>query len=135
MLRSGFPERGRRGKRRSRPAGTRRLGRVGWARDRFNRFAQYVGAGLVYTGLGPGRSADKLGVAVATARNGEAYKNAQRRRGRPVTDAEINIEATYAVPIRSVLTVTADVQYVVTPNTDPTVANALLGGLRFVVRL
>lgn len=109
------------------------FGRIGWAHDRFARFGQYLGAGLVYTGLVPGRSADEVGLAVASAHNGEAYQNAQRRGNRPVTDAEINVEATYTAAVWPFLTVTGDLQYVINPNTDPTIPNALLGGLRFVV--
>lgn len=109
------------------------FGRVGWANDRQNRFSQYLGAGVVYTGLVPGRGADRVGLAVATAINGDAYEAAQRRAGRPVTDAEVSVEATYAAPVTSWLTLIGDLQYVVNPNTDPTIPDALVGGLRVVV--
>lgn len=109
------------------------FGRVGWANDRHNRFASYTGAGLVYTGLLPGRDADQVGLAVATAYNGEAYEEAQRRAGRSVEGAEVNVEGTYAASVRSWLTVIGDVQYVVHPNTDPSIPNAFLAGLRVVV--
>lgn len=109
------------------------FGRVGWADDRFSRFGVYTGAGVAYAGLFPGRSADRVGLAVAAAHNGEAYEAAQRRAGRPVAPAEWNVEATYEAVVTSWLTVTADVQYVVNPNTDPTISNAFLGGIRFVL--
>lgn len=111
------------------------FGRVGWANDRFNRFSRYVGAGVVYTGPFPGRDADRVGLAVATAFNGEAYVAAQRRSGQSVTDAEVNVEGTYAAPVRPWLTLIGDVQYVFNPNTDPTLPNALLGGMRLIVEL
>lgn len=111
------------------------FGRVGWANDRFNRFSQYLGAGLVYTGLVSGREADQMGLAVATAVNGEAYEVAQRRAGRPVTDAEVNVEVTYAAAVRPWLTVIGDLQYVVNPDTNPSLSNALVGGTRVVVEL
>ena len=38
--------------------------RLGSANDRINRFHDFVGAGLVYTGALPGRPEDKLGLAV-----------------------------------------------------------------------
>ena len=107
--------------------------RLGWANDRHNRFSRYIGAGLVYTGPFQGRTADRVGLAVATALNGDAYEAAQRRGGRPVTDAETNLEVTYAAPVTPWLTLIGDVQYVVDPNTDPTIPNALVGGLRVVV--
>lgn len=109
------------------------FGRVGWADDRHNRFASYVGTGLVYTGLLPGRDADQVGLAVAAARNGAAYAAAQRRAGRGVTNAEVTVEATYAAPVLPWLTVIGDVQYVANPNTDPSISDALLAGLRIVV--
>lgn len=109
------------------------FGRVGWANEQYNRFTRYVGAGLVYTGLIPGRDADQTGLAVATARNGAAYEAAQRRGGTSVTSAEGNLEATYAASVTSWLTVIGDVQYVFNPDTDPSLSNALVGGIRFTV--
>ncbi|MBA3812732.1 MAG: carbohydrate porin, partial [Caulobacteraceae bacterium] len=41
--------------------------RIGWADDEINRIATYLGAGLVYTGLVPGRGADQSGLAIARA--------------------------------------------------------------------
>lgn len=111
------------------------FGRVGWANDRHNRFGGYTGSGVVYTGLLPGRGEDRAGVAVASAYNGAAYKVAQRRAGRPVTDAEINLEFTYAAAITPWFTLTGDVQYVFNPNTDPSLPNALFVGLRAAVEL
>jgi porin len=107
--------------------------RLGWANDRYNRFSRYVGAGLVYTGPFPGRNADRVGLAVASAFNGDAYQAVQRRGGRPVTAAETNVEATYAAPVTPWLTLIGDVQYVINPNTDPSIPDALLGGIRVVV--
>lgn len=109
------------------------FGRVGWADEQHNRFTRYVGAGLVYTGLLPERDADQVGLAVASARNGAAYEAAQRRGGRSVASTEVNLEATYAASVTSWLTLIGDVQYVANPNTDPTIPDALVGGIRFVV--
>jgi len=107
--------------------------RLGWANDRYNRFSQYVGAGLVFTGPFQGRNADRAGLAVASALNGDAFEAAQRRGGEPVTTAETNIEATYAAPVTPWLTLIGDVQYVVNPNTDPAIPDTLVGGIRVVV--
>lgn len=56
--------------------------RVGWADPRVHRISQYVGGGMVYQGLIPGRGADLVGVGVAAAINGRNYKNARRGRDR-----------------------------------------------------
>lgn len=109
--------------------------RLGWALAKTNRFSRYAGAGLVYTGPIPGRGADQVGLAVARAINGDPYEAAQRRADQPVTDAETNLEATYAVPLRPWCRLIGDLQYVVNPNTDPSIPNAFLGGLRVVLEL
>jgi porin len=109
------------------------FGRLGWANDRYNRFSRYVGAGLVYTGPVPGRNGDRVGLAVARAINGDAFEAARRRGGEPVTAAETNVEATYAAPVTPWLTLIGDVQYVINPNTDPSIPDALLGGIRIVL--
>jgi len=109
--------------------------RLGWANDRYNRFSRYVGAGVVYTGPFAGRDVDRVGLAVATALNGDAYEAAQRRAGRPVTDVEVNVEATYAAPLTNWLTLVGDLQYVANPDTDPSIPNAFVTGMRVVVTL
>jgi porin len=111
------------------------FGRLGAARDRHNRFARYLGAGLVYTGALPGREVDQVGLAVAAAFNGTAYERAQRRVGQATTSAEVSVEGTYAAAVAPWLTLTGDAQVVVNPNTDPSIPNALLVGLRAVVSL
>ncbi|MCP5047678.1 MAG: hypothetical protein GY940_10935, partial [bacterium] len=47
--------------------------RLGAADNRVNQLDMYVGAGLVFTGLIPGRDDDLLGLAVAHASNGSAF--------------------------------------------------------------
>ncbi len=51
----------------------------GSANDRYNRFSRYVGAGLVYNGPFQGRNADRMGLAVASALNGDAHEAAHMR--------------------------------------------------------
>jgi porin len=109
--------------------------RLGWANDQYNRFSRHVGAGVVYTGPFAGRDVDRVGLAVATALNSDAYEAAQRRAGRPVTDVEVNVEATYAAPLTNWLTLVGDLQYVANPNTDPSIPNAFVPGVRVVVTL
>jgi porin len=104
--------------------------RLGWAEARLTRIARYVGAGLAYTGLVPGRDADRAGLAVAAAFNGGAYRRAQRRAGRAVTAAEVAVEGVYAVAVTDWLAVQGDVQVVVHPGTDPDVPVALVPALR-----
>lgn len=106
--------------------------RVGWAAPDFNQFAQYAGSGVVYTGLLPARSDDRVGLAVAAARNGGPYRAAQRRLGRATTATEVSIELTYEAVLAPWLALRGDVQHVRNPGTDPTRAPAWVLGLRVV---
>lgn len=104
--------------------------RSGRANPDVNRFAYALGAGIVYTGLIPGRPRDQLGLSLAKARNGGKYQRLQRVAGAPVTEAETVFELTYRAQVRPWLAVQPDVQYVVHPDTDPTVRNAWVAGVR-----
>lgn len=48
-----------------------------------------------------------------------------------MTNAEKTIELTYLIQVKSWLALQPDLQYVVTPNTTPTIPNALGFQLRF----
>jgi porin len=57
----------------------------------------------------------------------------QSTQGLPVTSAEKAIEITYLMQLTKWLAVQPDLQYVIHPNTDPTIANALAFQLRFEI--
>ena len=103
---------------------------VGVARQQVDRFGSYYGAGLAAAGLIPGRPKDEIGVAVAIGRNGYSYMQSQLQQGIPVNRAETAIEATYLAQINDWLAIQPDVQYVVRPNTDPTIKDAFVFQLR-----
>jgi porin len=102
----------------------------GVADQQVNRFGTYIGTGIAAAGLVPGRPKDEFGVAVAIARNGYSYMVAQTQLGLPVARAETAIEVTYLAQINDWLAIQPDFQYVVHPNTDPTVKNAAVFQLR-----
>jgi porin len=104
---------------------------AGLGDNRVDRFGTYFGAGLTAPGVIASRAADELGLAVAYARNGSHYMTAQRTQGLPVTNAETAIEFTYLVQVNSWLAIQPDLQYVVTPNTTPTIPNAWAFQVRF----
>jgi porin len=97
---------------------------VGVARQQVDRFGSHYGAGLAAAGLIPGRPKDEIGVAVAIGRNGYSYMQSQLQQGIPVNRAETAIEATYLAQINDWLAIQPDVQYVVRPNTNPTIKDA-----------
>lgn len=107
--------------------------RVGFANSKINRFGSYTGAGAVYTGLIPGRDHDQIGFAVAGAHNGSQYKKALLASGETVENSEWNFEWTYEAPLTPWLTVQPDIQYVINPDTNPAVKNALAVDIRLEI--
>ena len=106
---------------------------LGLGDERVDRFGSYVGAGLVGTGLVPTRSTDELGLAVAMARNGSHYIDQRVSLGLGTTRSETAVEVTYLAQLARWLAVQPDLQYVLHPNTDPAVPNALALQVRFEV--
>jgi porin len=99
---------------------------------RVNRFGSYVGAGLVASGLFPGPP-NEVGIAVASARNGSHYIEQQEQLGTPAQRSETAVELSYLAQISKLVAVQPDLQYIVHPNTDPAIRNALAFLLRFEV--
>jgi porin len=112
-----------------RSAGKRLAGfvQVGAADQRSDRFGSYVGTGIAGSGWGLMKDSDQFGVSIAHARNGTHYLRAGVER------AETAFELTYLTQLSKYLTVQPDVQYVVHPNTDPTISNALVLQVRFEI--
>lgn len=102
--------------------------RLGIANDDLNRFARYLGAGLVLRGL---IGEDELGIAIAQAYNGDAYRSLAARADVPADRAETNIELTWRIPVAEWLVLQPDVQYIINPGTNPQLGDALVVGLRF----
>jgi porin len=111
------------------------FGRAGMADPRVNRFSQYYGGGLVYTGLFPGRNFDQTGIGAAAAVNGKYYKRSQREAGQSADNAEITLEVTHAIFVNSNLFIQPDLQYVINPGTVPGRKNALVLGVRLEFNL
>jgi porin len=109
------------------------FGQAGFADARTNRFGSYLGAGIVGSGWGPMREEDQAGLSVAQARNGHHYMLAQAST-HPLR-AETTVELSYLTRISKYLTVQPDVQYVIHPNTDVALADALVMQVRFEIAL
>ena len=103
---------------------------AGSAAARFNRIDQYVGGGLVYTGL-IASSEDRVGVTLAHAVFSNDYRRWQAANGVRIGPAENVLELTYRRSVTRFLTVQPDVQYVIRPSGEQTLFNALAIGLRF----
>jgi len=104
--------------------------RAGVAEDTVFAISRYLGGGLGYAGLLPGRDHDLAGVAVMRTDFGTPYRDAEG-----VGAAETTVELTYQAEIRSGLIVQPDIQYVVHPSGDPWVRDALVMGVRLRIGL
>ena len=96
-----------------------------------SRFGYYVGAGLVASGVFGRPATDELGLGIAIARNGSHFIDSQRQQGSPVRRSEIAIELTYLTQVTPRLALQPDLQYIINPNTDPGIRDALAFMLRF----
>lgn len=109
--------------------------RIGVANPRVERTGAYVGGGIVSgRGLLPGRE-DSVGLAIGVARGSREYRDAMRANGIATDAAEYALEATWHVPFGEHFALQPDLQYVVHPGTDPSVADALVFILRVVASL
>lgn len=104
--------------------------RAGFAEPRFNRFEQYLGAGLVWRGLLPAGD-DELGLAFSHARNGDDWRRAVAAEGLRHGRDETNVELTWHIPVGEHLTIQPVLQYVIDPDTDPAIDDAMVLGVRF----
>jgi porin len=104
--------------------------RVGVANEDASRIGAYAGAGIVHEGGLLAARDDSVGLAVGHARNGGAYRDAMRAEGIATAAAETAIELTWRVPLGEYVTLQPDLQYVVDPDTDPAIDDALVAMLR-----
>jgi len=101
--------------------------RLGAASQAVLNLSGYAGGGLVYTGLLPNRDHDLMGVSLAHAIYGAAYR-AQTPGARR---AETTLEATYQYEVKPGTTVQPDLQWIRHPSGAPGVKDALVVGVRF----
>jgi len=102
--------------------------RYGVANETYNQLSSYLGFGAVVGGFLESRPDDILGIAVASAFNGDDFK--QLNNGL-VEGNETVIELTYSGQITQYLRVQPNIQYILNPGTDPSLGNALVAGIRF----
>jgi len=104
---------------------------VGQARNDRNTCNWYTGAGLVYKGPFDGRDEDVVGLGLADAQFSRDFKEYYE------TDEEGERvwELHYRARLTSAITVTPDVQYVMNPNANPDLQDAVVLFLRTEVAL
>ena len=104
--------------------------RVGAADEDLYPVGAYIGGGFVYTGFAPGRVEDQVGIAVAHARLGGVVRRVAEALGTKSEQAETTVELTYHAQLNASVALQPNLQYVFNPGADPTLENALVGGLR-----
>jgi len=104
--------------------------RIGRADDDVYRFGSYRGAGIVYTGLLPGRDSDVLGLGVSSVDNGDAFVGVVRSDVTRIQRSETVFELTYRAQVRPWLSVQPTLQYAMKPETDPSIDDHLALALR-----
>lgn len=109
--------------------------RIGFADPDVNPLVAYTGAGVIGTGVIPGRVDDRMGIGVAAAFLGPPSKRSLRRDGLQPHAAEVIVEATYRTHITPWLRLQPDMQYVINPGATDDVANALAVTARFEIGL
>ena len=103
---------------------------LGWAPTNINVNDVYVGFGINYTGLIPGRDDDVFGLAVAYAGLSKDF-----RMDLPdLKGHETAIEFTYAAQINDNVAIQPDIQYIINPSgTGEALDNALVGLVRLSI--
>lgn len=104
--------------------------RVGMSESRFNRVADYAGAGLILRAPMRARPDDQVGIALASAGAGSAQRRASVAQGAPLERRETSVELTYRLAAAEWLTLQPNLQYVSNPGFDPGLRNAWVMGLR-----
>lgn len=102
------------------------FGRFGAVNDQINQFSNYVGAGLVYTGLLPGRDLDQFGIAASLPMNGDPYLDTI---GEDFAD-EFITEVTYLWQVKESFSLQFDAQYIANPNQAIDLDDAIVVGIR-----
>lgn len=105
--------------------------RYGIADERFNRLDSYLGAGIVIDGIVPRRPRDRVGLAIARGMIGGPARRADALAGRNTAGHETAIELTYSAALTDWLRIQPDIQYVIQPNGNRALDDALVIGVRF----
>jgi porin len=104
--------------------------RFGKADERFNLLKSYAGIGAVVVGLFEARPADRFGIAVASARAGNPYRDHLSAAGERASRHETTWELTYKIRVNEHVSIQPDIQYVRNPSLSPHLDDAWVIGCR-----
>ena len=100
--------------------------RYGVASTTVNRFGSNLSFGAVL---------NRFGLAYTQVNNGPEYLTAQHQQGIDLKNFEGTFEASYRFDLLPGIALQPDVQYIIHPNTNPLLKNALAGTFRFELNL
>jgi porin len=115
------------------PRGLNAFTRAGFCPQPDNPMSLFVDGGLVYTGLIPGRKADRLGLAFAYGQVSSGYRTLAAQEGLPGASFEAVSELTYSIQVAPAVTLQPDLQYVLHPGGTQQYGNAVVAGFRATV--
>lgn len=105
--------------------------RYGRANEDLNVFEDFLGAGIVFSGMGQMKSDDRFGIALASAGVGGPYRRFLEQTGARSTARETIWELSYRMVVNEHLAIQPDLQFVQNPAADRSTPNALVAFLRF----
>lgn len=109
--------------------------RIGISSKYVNTVDGYLGLGIQYTGLIPGRNTDVLGIALASAHNSSKYIALLKRENINIDKYESTIELTYLYYITDWFSLQPDIQYIINPVHSYKNDYAFITGIRLLLDL
>ena len=115
------------------PEGLNFANRIGFCPQPNNPMSFQLDSSLVYTGLIPGRKADRCGVAFIYGQMSSGYRTLASQQNIPGPSYEAVAELTYCIQLTPSVTLQPDLQYVLHPGGTQENGNALVAGFRATV--
>lgn len=103
--------------------------RGGFSNNRFNRFGSSVTGGITSKNRLFKNMQTRYGMGFTHARNSTLFTQLNEQAGMPVSKAETAIEITMALSVLPSIVVQPNLQWVIHPNTNPLLKNALVASL------
>lgn len=103
--------------------------------DKVGEMDDYFSVGLVYTGLIPGRTRDKTGLAFSQGWFSDELKTSRRAKGLPTKQRESVLELNHSFELGRGIAFQPDIQYLIDPAGTKEISNAFLIGARIAIQL
>jgi porin len=108
--------------------------RIGLASDSFNKYSEFLGAGIVLDSPYSARTNDKVGLGFAYVGKGDKTIKIETNNDLNFESFELNVEISYMAVINDVLTLQPNIQFIKNPGASD-ISDALVTGIRFSISL